>query len=239
MRKCLSSLLALFFVLPLFPSPTRAEAPAILEVAGRASVDVAPDTAIIGFTVESAAHEADQAVRANGAKSAQLLNALKTLLDPGDRLSTTQYQLQPLYDKDNQIQPSSYRVSSQVLLQSRQVNAVGTFIDAAAGTGVSRIGSLRFTTSIADQHARKAAALAVAQARSTAANLAAAADVTLLRILQIRYVPDEPPTLYRAEMALTRGNTPIEVGDLTIEAEVKVTFEIGPPPGPPSPPQTP
>ena len=212
MRQHLTACLALSLMLPLFPSLIRAEVPAVLEVAGRASVDVAPDTAIIGFTVETAAREADQAVNANAAQAAQLLNALKALLGPGDRLSTTQYQLQPLYDKDNQIQPSSYRVSSQVLLQSRQVKAVGTFIDAAAGTGVSRIGSLRFTASNADQHARQAAALAVAQARSTAANLAAAADVTLLRILQIRYVPDEPPTLYRAEMALTRGHTPIEVG---------------------------
>jgi uncharacterized protein YggE len=222
---------------PWFPSTASAQAPATLEVAGRASVEVAPDVAIVGFTVESTAREAGQAITVNAAQAERLMTALKSLLGPNDRLSTSQYQLQPVYDKDNQLQPSGYRVSSQVLLNTHQVKAVGAFIDAAAGAGASRIGSLSFVSSEADQHARRAATLAVAQAQATAEKLATAADVSLLRILQIRFVPDESPTLYRAEMALTRAQTPIEAGDLTIEAEVKITYEIGPPPAPSIPAQ--
>ncbi len=202
-------------------------APATLAVTGRASLSVQPDTAIISFSVESNARNAGEAIEANANQADRLLKALKPRLGPKDRLKTSRFHLQPLYWKEERLRSSGYRVSNRVVLETRQTDKVGTFIDEAARAGISRIGQLRFQTSEATAFSRQAAAMAVGQARITAEKLAEAAGVSIRRVLEIRYADTARPVPLRAEVALARNPTPIEVGDLTIEASVSVVYEIG------------
>ena len=199
---------------------------ATLAVTGHGAVAERPDEAVLTFTVETSATDADEAIRQNAAKAEKLIAKLKQKMVPQDRLTTTRFQLHPVYDKNSRISPSSFRVSNTVKLETVQVDNLGLLIDAAADAGSNRIGQLRFRHSRSEELARQAAVLAVQQARRIADDLARAAGVTITRVQRISYGSHPTPGPMRAEMAMARSATPIEVGALNIERQVLVVFAI-------------
>jgi uncharacterized protein YggE len=199
---------------------------ATLEVIGHAAILVEPDVALIAFTVETNAREASKAVSGNAQKTETLLNALRKTMGPEDKLQTTSFNLQPIYDKDDRLQPSGYRVGNRVTLETIQMEKIGDFIDAAAATGAGKISNLQFRTTREENHRSEAAALAVGQARVNAQKLAQAAGVVIGRVLQLRYAPQGGPGVFYEKATLAMSRTPIEIGDLSIEAEVTMVFEI-------------
>lgn len=199
--------------------------PGTLEVAGRAAVLVKPDTALMAFSVESNARLAANAVAENARQTEALLKALRAIMGEGDNLQTASVNLQPVYDKSDNLRPSGYRVNNRVSLETRQMDKIGDFIDAAA-SGAGRISGLNFRSSQEADHRTRAAVLAVKRARSDARELAAAADVRLGRVITIRYAPQGPPGVFYEKATLAMGRTPVEIGDLSIEADVAMVFEI-------------
>jgi uncharacterized protein YggE len=201
-------------------------APSTIEVAGRASVLTQPDMALITFTVETSARQAQEAVAENAQKAEALMAALRKIMGDEDRLQTANFNLQPVYEKNDRLRPSGYRVSNRVSLETIQLGKIGQFIDQAAGAGAGMINSLRFRSSREAQYRTEAAVLAVSQARVDAQKLAQAAGVRITRVKQIRYIPQGLPGIFYEKATLAASRTPIEIGDLTIDAEVSMVFEI-------------
>jgi len=201
-------------------------APATLEVAGRASLVVQPDMALLAFTVETNARQAQDAVAGNAQKTETLITALRKIMVDEDRLQTANFNLQPVYEKGDHLRPTGYRVSNRVSLETTQMEKIGQFIDQAAGAGAGLINSLQFRSSREAEHRTEAAVLAVGQARIEGQKLAQAAGVRITRIKQIRYTPQGMPGIFYEKATLAASRTPIEIGDLTIEAEVTIVFEI-------------
>lgn len=200
--------------------------PATLEVAGRASVIVQPDMALLAFTVETNGRQAQEAVAGNAQKTEKLMAALRKIMNDEDRLQTASFNLQAVYEKDDRLRPSGYRVSNRVSLETIQMGKIGQFIDQAAQAGAGMISSLQFRSSHEGEYRTQAAVLAVGQARLEAQKLAQAAGVRVTRVKQIRYSPQGLPGIFYEKAALAASRTPIEIGDLTIEAEVTMVFEI-------------
>jgi len=200
--------------------------PATLEVAGRASVAVQPDTVLLAFTVETNARQAEEAVAANAQKTEALIAGLRKIMSEEDNLQTASFSLQPVYEKDARLRPSGYRVSNQVSLETFQMGKIGQFSDQAAAAGADTISSLQFRSSREEAHRAEAAVQAVGQARVEGQKLAQAAGVRIVRVLQIRYTPQGLPGIFYEKAALAASRTPIEIGDLTINAEVVMVFEI-------------
>lgn len=199
---------------------------ATIEVIGRAAVSVTPDLALIAFAVETNARQASEAVSGNAQQTETLLEALRKIMGPQDKLQTTRFNLQPVYDKNDRLRPSGYRVGNRVTLETVQMGKIGDFIDAATASGAGRINSLQFRTARETEHRSEAAALAVGQARADAQNLANAAVVALGRVLRIHYAPHGSPGVFLEKAAVAMSRTPIEIGNLSIEAQVTMVFEI-------------
>lgn len=199
---------------------------ATLEVIGRAAIQVSPDLARIAFTVETSAPQASEAVSSNARKTETLLTALRRIMGPEDKLQTTRFNLQPVYDKDDRLRPSGYQVGNRVTVDTMQMDKIGDLIDAAAASNAGQISNLQFHTTREAAHRLEAAVLAVEQARTEAEKLARAAVVVLGPVLRIRYAPQNAPGVFFEKTTMAMSRTPIEVGDLTIEAEVSMVFEI-------------
>ncbi|MDJ0720038.1 MAG: SIMPL domain-containing protein [Desulfobacterales bacterium] len=202
------------------------DGPATIEVVGRGDVSQRPDRAILRLAIESNAADANEAIRQNAAQAEKLISRLKKMMTPDDRIATTQFQLHPVYSQKARITPSSYRVNNTVQLETGQLDRLGAFIDAAAQAGSVRIGQLQFHHSRQGALARKAAALAVADARRIADELARAAGVKIVRLHQLRYTGNHHPAPMRAEMAMAAAPTPIEIGDLKITERVVTVFIV-------------
>lgn len=209
------------------PAAYAEEKAATMEVIGTARLMVEPNMAVLSFAVETNARSAGDAVAANAEKTRKLIDTLKDVMGPKDSIKTSRYDLSPVYSKTNRFRPEGYRVSNRVILETRALDKVGRLIDAAVGADVSRIGSLRFQNDQYELNRKAASKAAVQNALVSARELAEAADLTLRRIVTISFTGQGPiPRPYMAEAAVSRAQTPIEAGQIPVEARVTVVFEV-------------
>ena len=199
--------------------------PSTIEVMGKATIMVMPNMATLSFAVETSATTAKQAAGENARKSNKLLNALKEVAAKEVKIKTSGFNLTPIYDKDSRLRPRGYRARNSVLLETKSIDKLGTFIDEASRVGVSRIGSLSFSTDRDEELRKEAAVKAVQQARAMAEDLAKAAGLTIKRIIKISYSPGGPVRPYRMEAMAAAVRTPIEAGEMKIEESAYVVFE--------------
>jgi uncharacterized protein YggE len=199
--------------------------PSIIEVTGMAKIMVMPNMATVSFAVETSATTAKQAAGENAEKTDKLLNALREITAKEVKIKTSGFNLTPIYDKDNRLRPKGYRARNSVILETKSIDKLGTFIDEASRGGVSRIGSLTFSTDRDKELRKQAAVQAVQQAKKIAEALAKAAGLTIKKIMKLSYSPGGPVRPYRMEAVAAAARTPIEVGEMSIEESVHVVFE--------------
>ena len=196
-----------------------------IEVVGKAKIKVMPNTATISFSVETNAAKAKQAVTDNANRTDNLIKVLRKTAGNKARIKTSGFTLSPMYDKGSMLRPKGYRVRNTVILETKNLEKLGNFIDEAALAGISRIGSLTFSTDREDQFRAEAAVKAVHQAEEIARALAKAAGLTIKKIVKINYGPRESVRPYRMEAMAASARTPIEIGEITIEERVNIVFE--------------
>jgi len=207
-----------------------------ISVSGSGYVLGAPDLAVVSFAVETAAAEASAAMEQNARKSQAVAAAIKGALGEQDRMSTTGFALDPVYDHQRDRAPdeppaiTGYVARNQVNVETKNTQGVGTLIDAAAKAGANRIAGLQFTLEARDEATSQALAKATADAQRQARAIAAALGVTLGPVLHASTT--EPATFDTRQykgMAMAMESdapTPIEAGDVRVDATVHVTFAI-------------
>jgi uncharacterized protein YggE len=221
----LSCVICILLSLPQFGYAKEEPQGSTIEVMGKARVMTMPNVATVTFAVETNSIRAQLAVRDNAKQTGKLLNALKDLGREKVKIKTSNFSLTPIYDKDNRFQPRGYRVTNTVIVETKEIDQVGTFIDEASKVGVSRIGSLTFGTDGEEKLRKEAAVQALNQAKEIAADLAKAAGLSIKKIIKISYSPRGPAPLLRMEAMAAAARTPIEVGEITLEETVHVIFE--------------
>jgi hypothetical protein len=196
-----------------------------VEVLGQAKTMVKPNMAILSFAAETNAENAEDGVRMNAEQTERLLSAIKKTIGKDDRVKTSGYTLSPVYERSDRLRPTGYRVRNTVTVETKALDNLGALIDTAAQSGVSRMGSLRFVHDREEELQAEAAVEAVHQAVKTAEKLTKAAGLTIKRIIKITYPPRQPVPRYAGEAAALGARTPIEVGEIPIEASVTMVFE--------------
>jgi uncharacterized protein YggE len=229
MDRRLSFIICSIFVLLAFAEATFAEdkpETSTIEVVGTGEVMVMPNLASISFAVETNAERAEKAVKENANRTGKLLDALKKIAGEDTKIRTSGFSVSPIYKKEDRLRPSGYRVTNTVLLKTKNINKLGTLIDEASKVGVSRIGSLIFSTDREDEFRREAAVKALHQAMQIAKDLAKAANLTIKKITRLSYAPTGPVRPYRLEAMAAATRTPIEIGQIPITERVSVVFAV-------------
>jgi len=204
--------------------PALAVDPSTIEITGRAAVMALPTTIVISFSIETDSPKAQAAVKDNAERTEKVLAALKKVSDKETQLRTTGFALSPVYEKTERV--IGYRVRNTVVLESKDLDRAGAFIDEAAEAGVSRIGNLSFTNEKEEDLRKEASIEALKGAMRDAEALAKAAGMGIKRILKISYDSREHPTIVMREAAPAAARTPIVVGEIPLQVEVRVTFEV-------------
>jgi uncharacterized protein YggE len=204
-----------------------------LEVTGKGEVKVKPDVAYLRLSVETTSPRASEAVYQNAEKMKKVIDKLESLIGKEDKISTTGYNLSPVYQYDEKTRRSvltGYRVLNQVEIETSRLNDIGKLIDSAIQSGANRVESIRFDTHKKNDYKKQALVKAVDEAREIAKIVASASGVKLVKIIRISPSYESPIPLYK-ELSLVRGTpseikTPIEPGEVTIQAAVSILFEI-------------
>jgi uncharacterized protein len=223
-RKFAIPCVCLLLLLGLAPSAFPEDKPSTIEITGRAAVLALPTTVTISFAVETDSPKAQTAVQDNAERTGKVLAALKKVSDKDTKLRTTGFALSPVYEKTERV--IGYRVRNTVVLESKELDKTGAFIDEAAEAGVSRIGNLSFSNDKEEDLRKEAALEALKLAVKDAEALAKASGMAVKRILKITYDSREHPTIVMRDAAPAVVRTPIAVGEIPVQVEVRVTFEV-------------
>lgn len=212
----------------------------VLTVSAVGETQVSPDEATVrlGVSVQAPTARAaqDQVNRTAGA----ILEAVRRLGIPAERIQTSELNLGPVYGQDDRPEANvreprivGYQASNVVSVQVEQLDKVGPVIDAGLAAGANRLEGVMFGLR-EDRKARAdALARAVEEARSKAEALARALEVRLVRIVEVAeggLQVSPPPFMKSGRMAMetAMADTPVSAGQVGVAATVTVRWEIAP-----------
>jgi uncharacterized protein len=167
-----------------------------IRVTAEASVDAAPERAIINVGVLTQDRNSQAATTGNARTSDAVLAALRRLLGETADLKTVSYSVSPDYQyRQGFGRPAvtSFTVSNIIRVTLDDPARVGAVIDAATGAGANHIESVQYTARDPAPLRAKALQLAAARARTDAETLAAALSVRIVRILSAESVRETAP----------------------------------------------
>lgn len=118
-------------------------------------------------------------------------------------------------------------MSNDLIIRTVDLDNLGNLIDSTTSVGANKINGPRFDILDKDKYRKEALKLAVKDAKDTATVTAEAAGVSIDRIMQLNPSYNTPQPLYaRSMVASDQASTPIEAGDITVSANVNITFQI-------------
>lgn len=210
-----------------------ADAPRTIHVNAEAAVQRAPDRATVHLAVETLAETARDATAENAAAMDNVLAALRQLGIPDERIRTLRLELHPRYDHRRPAEEPllvGYQALNQVQVRLDDTGQVGRVVDAAVQAGANRVTGIQFELSDPAAAYHDALRLAVERARAEAAVLAEALGEPLGPALQVSTGGGPRPVFARMEAArmdVAAAPTPVEPGELDIQAHVSIVYRIG------------
>lgn len=210
-----------------------------MQITGHGEVTAAPDTAYVTSGVTSQAENAKDALAANNADMAKLIETLKAAGIDEDDIQTSGFSVSPNYVYSDsrdangyQLPPKivGYTVSNGVTVHVRDLTILGGVLDQAVTVGANQINGITFAVEDPTELYNEARKLAFADAKSKAELYAEAADVELAGLSliseQINYNPPQPYA-FKAEAAMAdRSIVPVQAGTLTFSIDVNVNWDL-------------
>jgi len=211
-----------------------ADLPRVINVSGMGEVKTRPDMATVSTGVVTEAATAKDALAKNNAAMAAVIAALKNAGVAEDDIQTSNFSVSPKYPPYQPNQTTAprivgYTVSNQVTAAVKDLKKLGSILDTLVQAGSNQINGISFGVDEPKPLLDNARKKAVADARAKAELYAAAAGVSLGRVVQISessaVMPPQP--MYRMAAApVAAESVPIAAGQQTVTANVSITYEI-------------
>ena len=207
--------------------------PRIVTVSGLGEIKARPDMAAITSGVTSEAPTAQAALARNNAAMTAVISALKNAGVSQDDIQTSNFSVSPQYPPYQPGQTTSprisgYQVSNQVTARVKNLDKLGSILDALVQAGSNQISGISFDIDQPKPFLDDARKKAVADAHSKAELYATAASVSLGRVIQISESAVVVPQPFRMRMAEASqdASVPIAAGQNTVSANINITYEI-------------
>lgn len=203
-----------------------------LSVTGEGKVTVTPDVAVSYLSVISRDSSLPAAWDENNARTAAVIAALQGQgVAAEDIRSNFNVNQQEEYDRSGLLTGKiTYIVAHSLTVTIRDLEKVGALLGAAQAAGVDTIGGVSFALEDPAAAIREARALAVADARERAEELAAGLGVTVGKVIAINEYGGSIPYPADRDYAMGVGgggsSVPISVGTWEVSLSVGVVFEI-------------
>ena len=190
-------------------------------VVGVGTVRAVPDRAEISFGVVTQGRTATQALSANDTAIRRVVAALRSAGIAAADIQTQSFAISPRQTEEGQ-EIQGYTAQNTVSVVLRELGRAGALVDAAVGAGANSVYGPSLSRSNASELYRDALRAAVADARAKAGVLAAAAGVSLGRVVGVQEGGGSQPVAQPSADA--RASAPIEPGTQEVQATVVVTF---------------
>ncbi len=208
-----------------------------LQLSASASISKPADELHMKIGVITLGDTAEEALKENSRKMQDVITSIRTAGLNQDDYETSHFSINPTYSPYPQ-NPSpnwkqsiiGYEVTNSILVHTAQLDIAGKIIDLANRAGANSISDIRFGLHSSRTYWTEALSAAGANAVSDAQAIADATGVQLVRVLSIslNHTQVHSPQLSLPSMARMGGDAapPIEPGEVTIEANVTLVYEI-------------
>ena len=215
----------------------------VVELESEGMVQVKPDKASLNFSVVTDAPQAQEAAKANAVQAETFLAAVKKILGPDDQVKTLQYQVLPVFRRIEKVQGkekigtdeiSGYRATHRFEVELRDLDKIGPVADTALKNGANEVQGPYFSHTQQEDLQNQAVLKALERARKLADALAQATGTKVKRVIKMSTTHAIYPRMLAMAKAAPPGGaardvqTPIEVGDITYQSRLTVTFELAP-----------
>ena len=200
-----------------------------IEVIGEGTATASPDRAIIvlGAITEG---NALQLVQAENAKiTANIIHSLQNLGIPQEKIQTNDYRIETQYDYvDGKQIFRGYKVTHLLQITTDRVEQTGVIVDTAVSQGANSVTSIQFTLVKPEFYENQALSLAIRNAWQKAMTIAQTLGTTIAAVpfrVEELTQPTEPIS-FKTTLAAASTVTPIQPGELTINASVRASYFI-------------
>lgn len=206
-----------------------------LTVRASASIEAAPDTAIVTLAVETMALTARESAAENARVSDTVIKSVRRALGPADEIDTAAYSVFPVYefDKGRREILKGFRTVHQMKVSTAKASSAGGILDKAMEAGANRIVDVRFDIRDITTHCegliRSAAAKATAQAKAASSAFGAGLGGIKAIVPSCNKESEGPMPvrLYAAEAMRAAPDTPLEPGMVRLRADVEAVYFLG------------
>ncbi len=235
MRSVAVALLALSLACPALAQTPTPRQPTI-SVMGTGEAELKPDFARIHVTVETQADTVAQASAANNTATERVLARIQGLGIKRDDIRTANFQVfqtpQQVGPDGKEVKTPKFSAHHQLRITTRDLDGVGRLAGEILASGDMTFQSVSFGLDRQEQGADKAREAAVRDAKRQADVYAAAAGVSLGRLLEIRdgsAQPFEPQPDMRMSMAMAKGAESVPIvppATIRYTANVQLVWEM-------------
>jgi uncharacterized protein YggE len=222
----MKSVRAIVFVLiALAIAPSARAADRQVTVTGEATVNVAPDTAVIRVGVNSTAKTAREASDANGKQMTAVIAAIKNADIAARDIQTSRLSLQPQYDpnRSGTARLLGFQAANQITVNVRDIEKLAGIIDQAITAGANEMSGLEFVVSQQSKLLDQARDEAIVDARRKAELYAKAAGARLGAVVSIS---EEGSSPVARPMQMRAAGAPVAPGEQTLRVVVSVSYEL-------------
>jgi hypothetical protein len=201
-----------------------------ISVSSSATVEAAPDLAVVRVAVEAEADTADEARAQVADATERMRTALRDAGIDDENVTTEAFNVYLQYDyRNEEREPDGYRAVHAYRIEVAPDRA-GEVIDAAVGSGATQVSGVQFTLSDDRRQdlREEALVLAVENARADAEAVAGAAGVSVGSVQSISTSSDFGPVYPFAEARASDagGSTVVEPGPVSVTASVNVVYGV-------------
>ncbi|MEK5330854.1 SIMPL domain-containing protein [Lysinibacillus sp. FSL W8-0992] len=200
----------------------------IMTVTGNGKVVANASYVQLQIEVTTQGENVQQAQQENASIMNRVIQSIMALTIPKENIQTATYTIAPIYDYvDGKQVFKGYEVANAITVKIPDTNLVGVVIDTAVENGANRISSIQFKIDNADAYYQQALSLALHNAQMKANTIAQTMQLSVHpQPIEIVEENESGPVLYKSmAMADSSMVTPIEQGQITISAAVRVTFQ--------------
>jgi len=203
-----------------------------IRVSGQGKSSATPDMATIQTGVVTQAKSAVEAMDRNNSALEKIMADLKNMKIAEKDIQTSQFSVQPVYERGSrgETKPEivGYRVSNQLRIRIRKLPELGNLLDTLIRSGSNQMSGISFGVDDSNAVMNEARTKSIADARARAELYAEAAGVAVGKVISIdehqAIVPQ--PKFYGRAIEMSASSVPIATGEQDFIATINLTFEL-------------
>ena len=204
-----------------------------VSVNGTGKVIVTPDMATINVGVVTEGQDAEEATSQNNQHIAEITEVLTGMGVAEADIKTSNFSVYPMQNFDREGEPAAviYRVENNVRVVVREIDQLGSILDAVVGAGANSIYGVEFDLSDRESAFSQAIDAAMQNAEDRAGLLAQSAGAELGELQSVEtYLGGGGVPMYAESAAMGAfdgaAEVPVSPGEMEIQVEVNVVYAI-------------